>query len=182
MDAAICRYRTTEELPASEEGEICVSGPAVMLGYLEDPAATREALKVHADGRTWLHTGDLGRRDTDGFFYFTVRAKRLIKSSGVNVYPAQVEAVLREHPLVADACVIGVPDPAQIERVKGVLVLKDPAQESAATARALIDFCAERLITWSRPREIEFRRVLPLTHIGKVDYKVLVAEHTDKTP
>jgi len=180
MDAAICRYRTTEELPAGEEGEICVFGPAVMLGYLEDPAATREALKVHADGRTWLHTGDLGRRDTDGFFYFTVRAKRLIKSSGVNVYPAQVEAVLREHPLVADACVIGVPDPAQIERVKGVLVLKDPAQESAATARALIDFCAERLITWSRPREIEFRRVLPLTRIGKVDYKVLVAEHIER--
>jgi len=180
IDAAICRYRATDELPAGEEGEICVSGPAVMLGYLEDPAATREALKVHADGRTWLHTGDLGRRDADGFFYFTVRAKRMIKSSGVNVYPAEVETVLREHPLVADACVIGVPDPAQIERVKAVVVLKDPAQESAPTARALIDFCAERLITWSRPREIEFRRVLPLTRIGKVDYKVLVAEHIER--
>lgn len=180
MDAAICRYRTTEELPAGEEGEICVSGPAVMLGYLEDSVATGEALKVHDDGRIWLHTGDLGRRDADGYFYFTVRAKRMIKSSGVNVYPAQVETVLREHPLVADACVIGVPDPAQIERVKAVVVLNDPAQESVATAQALIDFCGERLITWSRPREIEFRRALPLTHIGKVDYKVLVAEHTER--
>jgi len=73
-----------------------------------------------------------------------------------------------------------VPDPAQIERVKAVVVLKDPAQESAPTARALIDFCAERLITWSLPREIEFRRVLPLTRIGKVDYKVLVAEHIER--
>jgi len=180
MDATICRYRTTEELPAGEEGEICVAGPAVMLGYLEDPPATGEALKVHADGRTWLHTGDLGKRDADGFFYFTVRAKRMIKSSGVNVYPAQVEAVLRQHPLVADACVIGVPDPAQVERVKAVVVLQDPAQESEATAQALIGFCGERLITWSRPREIEFRRELPQTRIGKIDYKVLIAEHIER--
>ncbi len=69
-----------------------------MLGYLDDPEATAETLKVHADGRTWLHTGDLGRMDADGFFYFIVRLKRMIKSSGFNVYPAQVEAVLREHP------------------------------------------------------------------------------------
>ena len=87
-----------DELPPGEEGEICVAGPAVMLGYLDDPKATGEALKVHADGRTWLHTGDLGRRDGDGFFYFTVRAKRMIKSSGFNVYPAQVESVLLPAP------------------------------------------------------------------------------------
>ena len=90
-----------------------MAGPAVMLGYLDDPKATGETLKRHADGRTWLHTGDLGRRDDDGFFYFTVRAKRMIKSSGFNVYPAQVESVLYQHPLVADVCVIGVPDEAQ---------------------------------------------------------------------
>ena len=179
MDASICRYGTTEELPAGEEGEICVAGPAVMLGYLEGPTATGEALKIHADGRTWLHTGDLGKRDADGFFYFTVRAKRMIKSSGVSVYPAQVEGVLCQHPLVAEACVIGVPDQAQVERVKAVVVLKDPAQESEVTAQALIDFCGERLITWSRPREIEFRRELPQTRIGKIDYRVLVAEHME---
>ena len=104
----------------------------------------------------------------------------MIKSSGFNVYPAQVESVLYQHPLVADACVIGVPDDAQIERVKGVVVLKDPSQESDATAQALIDFCSQRLITWSRPREIEFRRELPMTRIGKIDYKILVAEHIEK--
>ena len=92
-----------------------------------------QALRAHADGRTWLHTGDLGRMDADGFFYFTVRLKRMIKSSGFNVYPAQVEAVLYQHPLVAEACVVGVPDPAQVERVKAFVVLKDPAQASAAT-------------------------------------------------
>jgi long-chain acyl-CoA synthetase len=177
MDARICRYGSIDELPVGEQGEICVAGPAVMLGYLDDPQATAEALRVHADGRTWLHTGDLGKRDDDGFFYFTVRAKRLIKSSGFNVYPAQVESVLYQHPLVAEACVIGVPDEAQVERVKAVVVLKDPAQESDATAQQLIGFCRDRLIKWSCPREIEFRRELPKTRVGKTDYKVLVAEH-----
>jgi long-chain acyl-CoA synthetase len=88
--------------------------------------------------------------------------------------------VLYRHPLVAHACVIGVPDEAQIERVKGIVVLKDPSQESAATAQALIDFCSERLIKWSRPREIEFRRELPMTRIGKIDYRMLVEESTGK--
>ena len=177
MDAAICRPGTTEHLPPGEEGEICVSGPAVMQGYLDDPEATAQALKLHADGRVWLHTGDLGRVDADGFFYFTLRAKRMIKSSGFNVYPTQVEGVLYQHPLVAEACVIGVPDEAQVERVKAVVVLKDPAQEGTATAQALIDFCRERLIKWSCPREVEFRRELPRTRVGKIDFKALTAEH-----
>jgi len=180
MDAKICRVGATTELPPGEEGEICISGPAVMLGYLDDPQATAETLKVHADGRIWLHTGDLGKRDEDGFFYFTVRAKRMIKSSGFNVYPAQVEAVLYQHPGVAEACVIGVPDEAQVERVKAVVVLKDPTQETDANGRALIDFCRERLIKWSCPREVEFRRELPKTRVGKIDFKVLVAEHAAK--
>jgi long-chain acyl-CoA synthetase len=181
MDAAICPLGGIDELPPGEEGEICVCGPAVMLGYLDDPEATAQTLKVHADGRTWLHTGDLGKRDADGFFYFTLRAKRMIKSSGFNVYPTQVEAVLYQHPLVADACVIGVPDAAQVERVKAVVVLKDAAQEGDTTSQALIEFCRERLIKWSCPREIEFRRDLPKTRIGKIDFKALTAEHIERT-
>ena len=131
MLAKIVKPGTTDEAPVGEEGEICIAGPAVMLGYLDDPEATAEALKTHADGRTWLHTGDLGRMDADGFFYFIVRLKRMIKSSGFNVYPAQVEAVLLTHPAVAEACVIGVPDPAQVERVKACVVPRDPAQAGA---------------------------------------------------
>ena len=177
MLAKICVPGTTDEAPVGEEGEICVSGPAVMLGYLDDPEATRQALRVHADGRTWLHTGDLGRRDADGFFYFTVRLKRMIKSSGFNVYPAQVEGVLYRHPLVAEACVVGVPDEAQVERVKAFVVLKDPAQANDATAQALIEFCRQNLIKWSCPREIEFRTELPKTRVGKIDFKALVQEH-----
>jgi long-chain acyl-CoA synthetase len=164
-------------VPPGEEGEICVSGPAVMLGYLDDPEATRQALRVHADGRTWLHTGDLGRMDRDGFFYFTVRLKRMIKSSGFNVYPAQVEAVLHQHPLVAEACVAGVPDPSQVERVKAFVVLKDPGRGGPDAERELVEFCRERLIKWSCPREVEFRAELPKTRVGKIDYRALVQEH-----
>jgi long-chain acyl-CoA synthetase len=115
--------------------------------------------------------------DTDGFFYFTVRLKRMIKSSGFNVYPAQVESVLYNHPLVAEACVVGVPDPSQVERVKAYVVLKDPAQADAGTEKALIEHCQKSLIKWSCPREIEFRSDLPKTRLGKIDYKVLVRAH-----
>ena len=177
VDAKICRFGSSEEAAIGDEGEICVAGPAVMPGYLDDPEATAQALRVHADGRTWLHTGDLGTRDADGFFRFTVRAKRMIKSSGFNVYPAQVERVLYAHPLVADACVIGVPDEAQVERVKAVVVLRDPARESEATKEALIAHCRAQLIKWSCPREVEFRRELPRTRVGKIDFRALVEEH-----
>jgi long-chain acyl-CoA synthetase len=180
MLASICRIDTTEELPPDEEGEICIAGPAVMMGYLDEPEATRDALRVHADGRTWLHTGDLGRMDRDGFFYFSTRLKRMIKSSGFNVYPAQVEAVLYQSRDVLEACVIGVPDPEQVERVKAVVVLKDPSKANAEMEKTLIAFCRASLIKWSCPREVEFRRELPKTRVGKVDYKVLVAEHAGK--
>jgi len=176
MLATICRAGADEELGADEEGEICLSGPPVMLGYLDDPEATAEALHMHADGRVWLHTGDIGKRDEDGFFYFTSRLKRMIKSSGFNVYPAQVEAVLVEHPAVAEACVVGVPDEAQGERVKAFVVANDPSAADDALARELITVCRERLIKWSCPREVEFIEELPKTRLGKIDFVALARE------
>ncbi len=177
MRAAICRPDSVEHLRPGEEGEICISGPAVMLGYVDDPEATAAVLRVHDDGLTWLHTGDLGRMDADGYFYFTARLKALIKSSGFNVYPAQVEAALLEHPLVAEACVFGVPDSAQVERVTATVVLTDARRASPAMEQVLIAHCRERLIKWSCPREIEFRTSLPRTRIGKIDYRALAAHH-----
>jgi len=177
MLAKIVKPGTGEALPPGEEGEICLSGPAVMPGYLDDPEATAKALQVHADGRVWLHTGDLGKQDADGFFYFGVRLKRMIKSSGFNVYPAQVEAVLRKHPAVLDACVIGVPDPQQVERVKACVVLRDRARAGPELAEAIIAHCREQLIKWSCPREVEFVDALPLTKVGKIDYRELVRRH-----
>ncbi len=174
MLAKICTPGTAEELPAGSEGEICLSGPSVMTGYLNDAQATAEALRTHADGRVWLHTGDLGRMDEDGFFYFTERLKRMIKSSGFNVFPAQVEAVLQKHPAVLQSCVVGVPDEQQVERVKAFVVLKDQALATPAMEQELIEYCRSQLIKWSCPRNIEFRHELPKTRVGKIDYRALM--------
>jgi long-chain acyl-CoA synthetase len=182
MRAKLCAPGSETEVARGEEGELCVSGPAVMLGYLDDPEATSAALRVHADGRTWLHTGDIARRDDDGFFYFVLRLQRMIKSSGFNVYPTQVEDVLYGHPAVAEACVIGVPDLAQVERVKAYVVLKEASREGAPMQEELIAHCRKQLIKWSCPREIEFRRELPKTRVGKVDYRALARDDAQKAP
>jgi long-chain acyl-CoA synthetase len=174
MLATICEPGTAHERTPGEDGEICISGPAVMLGYLDAPEATAAALRPHADGRTWLHTGDIGRMDEDGFFYFTGRLKRMIKSSGFNVYPAQVEAVLYEHPAVAEACVVGIPDETQGERVKAFVVTTEASLAGAELADELIRHCRERLIKWSCPRDVEFREELPKTRVGKIDFAALV--------
>lgn len=180
MLAKICKIGTTEEVPVGEEGEICLSGPAVMLGYLNKPEETAETLKKHGDGRIWLHTGDIGTMDEDGFFYFKLRLKRMIKSSGMNVYPSQVEDILYKHPDVAEACIIGVPDKAQVERVKGFVVLKDKSKESPEMEKELIKHCQDHLIKWSCPREIEFRDELPKTLVGKIAFKDLENEEIAK--
>ena len=180
MLAKIARIGSEEEMPIGQEGEICLSGPSIMLGYLDQPEESAKALRTHTDGRVWLHTGDIGTMDADGFFYFKLRHKRMIKSSGFNVYPAQVEEHLRKHPQVAEACVIGVPDPQQVERVKAFVVLKDTSQAGAAMEQALIAHCRKDLIKWSCPREVEFRRSLPQTMVGKVAFKVLQDEEINR--
>ena len=176
MKAKIVKPDTTEEVPCGEEGEICIAGPAVMMGYLDQEVETAKTLKVHEDGCTWLHTGDIGTRDEDGYFYFKLRKKRMIKSSGMNVYPAQVEDKFYQHPEVANVCVIGVPDEAQGQRVKAFVVLKDKTKAGPDIEKELIAHCRKDLIKWSCPREIEFRDELPLTLVGKVAYKVLEDE------
>ncbi|KAF0155223.1 MAG: Acyl-CoA synthetases (AMP-forming)/AMP-acid ligases II [Syntrophaceae bacterium] len=180
MEAKIVRSGTQETVPAGEEGELCISGPAVMMGYLEQPEETAKTLQRHADGKIWLHTGDIFSMSEEGFFYFKLRLKRMIKSSGMNVYPAQVEAVLYLHPDVRDACVIGVPDKAQIERVKAFVVLKDAAKATPSMIEELIRHCREHLIKWSCPREVEFRDSLPLTRVGKIAFTVLEQEEIAK--
>ncbi len=180
MLAKVVAPGTTEEAAPGQEGELCITGPAVMKGYLDQPGDTAAALRVHADGRVWLHTGDLCTMDPDGFFYFRERLKRMIKSSGMNVYPGQVEEVLRRHPAVAQACVVGVPDAAQVERVVALVVPSPGREAGPALARELIAFCGEYLIKWSCPREVEFRESLPLTLVGKVDYRTLQKQEVER--
>ncbi len=179
MKAKIVDPETREEVPAGEEGEICIAGPAVMMGYLDHSEETARTLIKHDDGETWLHTGDIGTMDEDGFFYFRLRQKRMIKSSGMNVYPAQVEEHLYKHPEVAEVCVIGVPDKAQVERVKAFVVLKDKSKAGPEMEKQLVAHCRKDLIKWSCPRNIEFRDELPLTLVGKVAYKVLEDEEIE---
>ncbi|HEY7502922.1 MAG TPA: AMP-binding protein [Gemmatimonadales bacterium] len=161
------------EMPIGEPGEICISGPAVMLGYLNDPAATAVALRRHEDGRTWLHTGDIGRRDADGWFCFLGRRKRMIKSSGYNVFPGEVEQVLCAHPDVAETYVMGVPDDSRGERVRAYVVPQPDAATGDLVARLTVH-CAERLARWSCPREIVLRSRLPRNRVGKVDQRALL--------
>jgi len=180
MLAKVVRTGTGDEAPLGEEGELCLHGPAVMLGYLDAPEETAQTLRRHEDGRIWLHTGDIAVMDADGFFYFKLRLKRMIKSSGMNVYPAQVEDILYKHPAVKDACVIGVPDEAQVQRVKAFVVLKDAGRAGADMEQELIRHCQEHLIKWSCPREIEFRASLPCTLVGKIAYNTLEKEEIAK--
>jgi len=182
MLAKIVKKGTTEEATVGEEGEICLHGPAVMMGYLDQPEETAEALRKHSDGLVWLHTGDIATMDQDGFFYFKLREKRMIKSSGMNVYPAQVEGHLYKHEAVADCCVIGIPDKEQVERVKAFVVLK---KEFAAKAgpdmtKELIEYCRKDLIKWSCPREVEFINELPKTRVGKIAYTELQKREIDR--
>jgi long-chain acyl-CoA synthetase len=175
MLAKVVRIGSEEECEPGQEGEICVTGPTLMLGYLDDPAATAAALRTHTDGRVWLHTGDIGSMDADGFFYFKQRAKRVIKSSGVSVYPSQVEDILIKHPAVRQACVIGVPHPSQVEVPKGFVALNPGFQASPALEKELIEHCRAVLIPYSCPRSIEFLDELPMTKVGKVAYRELEA-------
>lgn len=180
MLAKIVKPDTIDEAPIGEEGEICVSGPAVMLGYLNNKEATDKVLKKHADGRIWLHTGDLGKMDKDGFFYFSLRIKRMLKVSGMNVYPQVVEETIRKHPDVKDACVIGVPDQKQVSRVKSFVILKDPSKVSDSMKEDIKNYCLSHLLKWESPRDIEFRDDLPKTLVGKINWKKLEDEEIEK--
>jgi len=113
---------TEEDLPPGEEGEICIAGPTVMLEYYNNPEETENVLKVHSDGFKWVHTGDLGYMDGDGFFYFKGRIKWMIKSSGYSVFPIQIENIINMHRAVSLSCVIGTPDKYQIEKIKAFIV------------------------------------------------------------
>lgn len=176
-DYMICKVGTTEAVPYGEEGEICLKGPTVMLGYLNRPEETEATLRLHADGARWLHTGDLGVMDADGFIYFRQRLKRIIVTSGYNVYPSQIENVLDGHPKVQISCVIGVPDAYRMQRVKAYVVPKGGVEPSEALRQELLDYCRIHIARYACPRELEFREDLPKTLVGKVAYKKLEEEN-----
>ena len=167
---------TTQEVPANTEGEICVSGPTVMMGYMDNPEETASTLKRHYDGRIWLHTGDLGHMDQDGFVYFRQRIKRMIVTSGYNVYPSQLENIIDSHEKVLISCVIGVKDDYRGRKVKAYVVPMPGVEPTEELKEELLTYCSGRIAKYAMPRELEFRKELPKTLVGKVAYRVLEEE------
>ncbi len=155
------------DMPPGQEGEIVIKAPQLMAGYWNNPDETREILR---DG--WLYTGDVGFMDEDGYLFITSRKKDLIKPSGFQVWPREVEETISEHPVVAEVCVAGIPDPKQGEAVKAWIVLK---ADNTVTVEEIQSWCRERLAAYKIPRFIEFRNELPKTPMGKVLRRILVS-------
>ncbi len=172
----IVKVGTTEEVPYGEEGEICLAGPTVMMKYINHPEETADTLKVHDDGLTWLHTGDLGMMDDDGFVYFRQRIKRMIVTSGYNVYPSQIENVLDAHEAVHMSCVIGVPDSLKIQKVVAFVMLKPGFAPNEETRASIMRHLEKNVAKYAMPKSIEFRDQLPKTLVGKVAYRQLEEE------
>ncbi|MBE7009342.1 MAG: long-chain fatty acid--CoA ligase [Ruminococcaceae bacterium] len=171
---------TDKELPYGEEGEILLAGPTVMKEYMKHPEETAQTLRTHADGLTWVYTGDLGTMDDEGFVFFRGRAKRMIISSGYNVYPAQIENILDAHEAVQMSCVIGVPDTYKMQKVKAFVKLNPGFAANDETKKEILDYCAKNVAKYAMPYDVEFREELPKTLVGKVAYRVLEEEELAK--
>ena len=176
----IVKTGTTEEVDANIEGEICISGPSVMMCYMDNPEETEHTLRRHADGRVWMHSGDLGKMDEDGFVYFSQRIKRMIVTSGYNVYPGQLENVIDGHEKVLLSCVIGVKDPYKMQKVKAFVVLRPDYEPSDAIRDEILEYCRGHIAKYAMPYDIEFRAELPKTLVGKVAYRVLEEEENER--
>ena len=173
MDAMIVDIETGEKvMPVGETGELVVKGPQVMKGYWNKPEESAQALRGG-----WLHTGDIAKMDEEGYFFIVDRIKDMIKTVGENVYPREVEEVLFTHPKVKDVVVVGLPEEFKGEKIKAYIILKDG---ETATAAELIQFCREQLSKFKVPKEIEFRKELPKTLVGKVLRRVLRDEEMKK--
>ena len=151
-----------------------------MKEYMNHPEETAKTLRKHNDGLTWVYTGDLGIMDEQGFIYFRGRAKRMIISSGYNVYPGQIENILDANDMVQMSCVIGVPDAYKMQKVKAFVMLKPGVEASDATREALLGYCRKHVAKYAMPYDIEFRDELPKTLVGKVAYRVLEEEELAK--
>ena len=176
----IVKPDTDEELPYGEEGEILLAGPTVMKEYMNHPEETAKTLRKHADGLTWVYTGDLGFMDNEGFIYFKGRAKRMIISSGYNIYPGQIENILDANEYVQMSCVIGVPDIYKMQKVKAFVKLVPGVEPNDETKEKLMSYCRKHIAKYAMPYDIEFKEDMPKTLVGKVAYRILEEEELEK--
>lgn len=181
VNCKIVEPDTMNELSYNQEGEICFSGPSLMIGYYNKPEATDEVVKIHADGERWLHTGDLGHITEDGILYVTGRIKRIIMTRGndgqvTKMFPDRIEKALLEHPAVRLCCVVGMEDERRIHYPKAFVVLNSGYDAGDFTTESILAACREKLPGYMVPDVIEYRSDLPRTSRGKVDYRALEEE------
>ena len=176
----IVKPNTDEELLFGEEGEILISGPSVMKGYLDDEEETKQTLRKHKDDLTWMYTGDLGYMDKDGFIYFKQRLKRMIISSGYCLYPQYIENIIDSHPKVLMSCVIGIEHPYKVQVAKAFIVLRNGYTPNDELLKEIKEYCETNLVKYSLPYEYEFRTELPKTLVGKIAYTKLEEEERNK--
>ena len=176
----IIKPDTFKECAVGEEGEICINGPSVMMGYLNNDAETAQTLRVHDDGKVWLHTGDIGVLKKDGFIYFAQRLKRMIISSGYNVYPTQLETVINSHEAVLTSTVIGIDHPYKGQVPKAFIVLKPGYKAGKRIEREIRELLERNVPIYALPTAYEFRDKLPTTLVGKVAFKKLEEEEKAK--
>lgn len=176
-DFKIVKNDTFKEQPTGKEGEICISGPLVMMGYLGDDVETAQTIRLHDDGKLWLHTGDLGYLSDDGLVYFAQRLKRMIISSGYNIYPTHLESVINSHEAVLTSTVIGVDHPYKGQVPKAYIVLKPGYKASKRMEREIRELLERNVPIYALPTSYEFRDKLPQTLVGKVAFKKLEEEN-----
>ena len=176
----IVKNDTFKELPAGEEGEICISGPLVMMGYLGDDAETAQTIRLHDDGKLWLHTGDIGYVGEDGLVYFAQRLKRIIISSGYNIYPTHLESIINSHEAVLTSTVIGIDHHYKGQVPKAFIVLKPGYKPGKRLEREIRELLERNVPIYALPAAYEFRDKLPQTKVGKVAFRELEKEEKNK--
>lgn len=169
----IVKTNTNITADIDEIGEICISGPTVMKGYLNNPNETYKTIRVHEDGKKWLHTGDLGRMDEEGIFYFETRLKRMIISNGCNIYPNYLEEIYNKHPLIETSVIVGIQDDIKQQVAKAIIVLKKNIKLTEEVKNNIVEYAKKNIVKYALPKEYEYVDSIPKTPIGKVDYKKL---------
>lgn len=168
---------TTNALGANQEGELCVSGPTVMIGYRNNKEETEKALKLHPDGKIWLHTGDMATIDEEGIVTYKLRIKRMIISSGYNVYPDYIEKTIEEMPEVSKCVAVAVPHPYKKEVPKAYIILENGHSPDSFTLEKIKKYCKKKLSSYSIPQEFEFVKEFSKTPFGKIDYVKLKTQN-----
>lgn len=180
MECKVVKTGTHIEAEPGVDGELCFTGPTVMLGYVNETKETMQTLRMHDDKKVWLHTGDIGYKDEEGMVFFHQRLKRMIISSGYNIYPSYIESVIDKHPAVNFSTVIGIDHPYKVQVAKAFIVLNEGYKPNNETLNSIKAHCEKNIAKYSLPYEYEFRKSIPKTRIGKIAFNELIKEEKEK--